>query len=508
MWFTVVALLAAGIVLLRAWTGCPDPDLPGALPPPHRGAPPRDEEGCRHPRDRDAARHRGLGPGRTAGRRGSGGRAGPRNRRRSSCSLPAARAPSRPPATPVRPRGGRCRSGDHRPLLWDVEAFVEDAILSRSTSARAHRQRRRRRGASCSISSRRSAPPWRCCWWPWSWVWPGSCCSGSHTELMGEACARAAGAFFAAVALARRRALRVPGEALVWAIAFRGSEPPAVGTRPGGNRPGTVRNLSVSASRERGPPRPPLDRDLVRGGPVRRRLRPRAPARDRWPAPSAPSAQCVDPVLAPSFALEVLHPLPGSSTVTPPALPRMLGVTPHAAIVQGLSPSGVVGWFASSRTRVAGTHSRRCPPGSTVQARGASTWSSTPIRSSPSCPCLEPIRCRLCSGAARRGAEGLRDSGRRPVNRTPPPPCSPSDERAARTTPRFPNPSTAIRMCSRVHRREWAMRSSANSAPGPVAASRPSDPPRPRLPGDHRGESPRDFEYSSYIPVPSREARC
>jgi hypothetical protein len=49
------------------------------------------------------------------------------------------------------------------------------------------------------------------------------------------------------------------------------------------------------------------------------------------------------------------------------------------------------------------------------------------------------------------------------------------------------------------------MRSSVKSAPRPVAASRPSDPPRPTgFPVITAGESPRDLEYSSYIHAISR----
>ena len=49
------------------------------------------------------------------------------------------------------------------------------------------------------------------------------------------------------------------------------------------------------------------------------------------------------------------------------------------------------------------------------------------------------------------------------------------------------------------------MRSSAKSAPRPVAASRPSEPPSPTgFPVITAGESPRDLEYSSYIHAISR----
>ena len=107
----------------------------------------------------------------------------------------------------------------------------------------------------------------------------------------------------------------------------------------------------------------------------------------------------------PPLTLQVLHPLQVADRDAAGAAEDVRD-HPHASIAAGADPpSGVVGWFASSRTRVARTRSALSPLIERSSAAGASTSHSTPIRSSPSIEsaCLNPVTlpvCCLCSSTS------------------------------------------------------------------------------------------------------------
>ena len=236
MWFTVVSLLAAGIVLLRTWTGGAARirifQVLFALP---TGALLLATGGVDIPVIAMLLVTAVLARDERPVAAGLAGGLALAAKQTSILVLPfllLALPPGLPRRRFVLATGGVAAAIVVPFILWDVGAFVEDAILfplnlGEGTSA----------AAAPTVGSLvlDLFPSYRTAVTVFLVAVvvgvAGFLLLRDRTPSMGQACARAAGAFFTAVALApaaRAGYLVYPANLLVWAIAFRGSEPPAV----------------------------------------------------------------------------------------------------------------------------------------------------------------------------------------------------------------------------------------------------------------------------------------